>query len=629
MCGITGQFNFNYSKPIQENTLQKMTSIISHRGPDDEGIYISKNRKVGLGHRRLSIIDLKSGHQPMSDIYGKVWIVFNGEIYNFPELKKELINKGYKFRTTSDTEVIINFYLEYGEEQFYRLNGIFAFAIYDEKENKLVLARDHFGVKPLYCFYDNEKIIFGSEIKSILASENFEKQIDFSALDSLLTFRYNPSPDTLIKGIKKLKPSHYLVVDSNGKIKEKDYWNYYPITNFNISENEAIKEYQRLLENSVRRQLISDVPVGLLLSGGIDSAVIGYLMQKYSYEKIKTFSIGFEGEGDYNELDDAKKSAEFISSEHYELKITRKEYLDFFLKSFYYTEEPISEPTIPALYYISKLAAENVKVVLSGQGADEPLGGYKRYMGEKILSTFPRVISLFSKLHVGEMLNRNERFKQTLYASVQTNLERRFLSIYTVFNEHVKKKIIKDEYSGLIKNNNVLYVENLFKYTSNLSESLNKLLFIDTRMSLSDDLLIFGDKISMANSLEMRVPFLDVELIKYLESLPVKFKLRFLTHKYIHKKSLQEWLPSKIIHRKKRGFVTPIDGWLQSNLSNDVRDLLNSNNSLSRLIFKIDELNNLLKDHKEKKENYAKHIFILLSLELWYQNFFNNHWGKN
>lgn len=626
MCGITGQFNFNNSEPIRENILKRMTRIISHRGPDDEGIFISKNKRVGLGHRRLSIIDLQSGHQPMSDISGKVWIVFNGEIYNFYELKKDLLNKGYKFKTTSDTEVIINFYLEYGENNFYRLNGIFAFAIYDENTNQVILARDHFGVKPLYYFHNNEKIIFGSEMKSILVSNDFKKEIDFSALDSLLTFRYNPSPDTLIKGIKKLKPAHYLVINGNGHIKEKHYWNYNPKTNFDISKHQAIEEYQKLLEKSVKRQLISDVPVGLLLSGGIDSAVIGYLMQNYSNQKIKTFSIGFEGKGDYNELDDAKKSAELIKSEHHSLTITKDEYLKFFLNSSYYTEEPISEPTIPALYYVSKLASENVKVVLAGQGADEPLAGYKRYMGEKILSTFPQSILLLSKLHIDKILNRNERFKRTLYASRQTNLEKRFLSIYSIFNEQTKNKIIKSEYSELIKNNNLSYIENLFKYTNGLEESLNKLLFIDTRMSLSDDLLIFGDKMSMANSLEMRVPFLDVELIKFLESLPANFKLKLMNHKYIHKKALHKWLPKEIINRKKRGFSTPLDDWLKSNFADDVRDILNSGNSFVKEIFNINEINLLIQKHKTMKENYTRHIFILISLELWYQKFFKNDW---
>ncbi len=608
------------------NSLQRMTDIISHRGPDDEGIYISKNKNVGLGHRRLSIIDLKSGHQPMCDTSGKVRIVFNGEIYNFPELKSDLIKKGYQFQTSSDTETLIYFYMEYGEDYFYKLNGIFAFAIYDERKNKLILARDHFGVKPLYYFYDNEKIIFGSEIKSILLSDNFNKEIDFSALDALLTYRYNPAPDTLIKGIKKLNPSHYLVINRDGEIREKNYWEYFPKTNFGISVKDAVEEYQRLLENSVKRQLISDVPVGLLLSGGIDSAIIGYLMQNYTNQRIKTFSIGFEGKGDYNELNDAKISADLIGSEHYSLTITKDEYLSFFLDSFYYTEEPIAEPTIPALYYVSRLASENVKVVLAGQGADEPLAGYKRYLGEKILSKFPNTISLLSKMHSDKLFKRNERFKRTLYSSRQTDLQERFLSIYSIFDEQTKKRILKDEYSEIITNNNSAYIENLFLYTKDIKESLNKLLFIDTRMSLSDDLLIFGDKMSMANSLEMRVPFLDVELIQFLETLPADFKLKGLKHKFIHKKALDKWLPKEIINRKKRGFSTPLDDWLQSNFADDVKDILNSSNSFAREIFNLEEINTLIDKHKNKKENYTRHIFILLSLEMWYQKFFNRNW---
>ena len=372
MCGITGVFNYKSQRTVSRDILKNMTYSLKHRGPDEEGFYIDQQAGIGFGHRRLSIIDLKTGKQPMSNAKEDIWIVYNGEIYNFLELKKELEGKGYHFRTTSDTEVIIYLYEENGEKAFARLNGIFAFAIYDKKKKCIILARDHFGVKPLYYTLSNGRLVFGSEIKTILQDSSVKRELDCEAFNSFLTFRYNPSPQTLFKKIKKLFPAHYLKVTAKDGIELKSYWDYLPKTNSVISEREAIEEYQRLLPRAVRRQMISDVPVGLLLSGGVDSAIIGYLMQKESLEKVKAFTIGFPGKGYYNELDDACRTTKLIGLEHYGLTITQNEYLDFLYQSFYHTEEPIAEATIPALYYVSKLAAKHLKVVLAGQGADEP-----------------------------------------------------------------------------------------------------------------------------------------------------------------------------------------------------------------------------------------------------------------
>ncbi len=350
---------------------------------------LDQQNGVGLGHRRLSIIDLQSGHQPMTNETGEVWIVFNGEIYNYPELKKDLEAKGHTFKTTSDTEVIIHWYEEHGEIGFQFLNGIFAFALYDKRNSSVIVARDHFGVKPLYYAFHKGSFLFASEIKAILQDAAFPRELDLEALNSFLTFRYNPSPQTLFKNIKKLLPGHYLRITKDGRAEIKSYWEYVPRTNTGISENDAVAEYQRLLEQAVRRQMISDVPVGLLLSGGIDSAVLGVLMSQASEKKIKTFTIGFPGEGDYNELAFARQTAGFIGSEHYDMEISQKDYMDYFFKSFEAIEEPIGEPTVSALYYVSKLASEHLKVVLAGQGADEAFAGYHRYIG----------INYINKLH--------------------------------------------------------------------------------------------------------------------------------------------------------------------------------------------------------------------------------------
>lgn len=622
MCGITGVFNYKSKSPVDRHVLKKMCDVIKHRGPDEEGSYFDDSLGIALGHRRLSIIDLKSGQQPMTDDEGRVWIVFNGEIYNFPELRKDLLNKGYKFHTHSDTEVIINFYKEYGEKNFDKLNGIFSFAIYDKQQQCLILARDHFGVKPLYYTKQNGKFIFSSEIKSILSEPSVLKEIDLEALDTFLTFRYNPSPQTLFKNIYKIQPGYYLKINAKGTEILETYWNYIPKTNLEISEAEAIKEYQFLLENAVKRQMLSDVPVGLLLSGGIDSAAIGYLMKNFSNGKIQTFTIGFEGNGEYNEIKDARDTAKLIGSDHFEMVISQKEYIDFFYNSFYYTEEPIAYTTIPALFYVSKLSAKHVKVVLAGQGADEPLAGYKRYFGEKYISKYNSIMRLLPFKTISQLLPRNERFKRAVYASQFKKQDEVFLAIHTIFTPEQKKSLLKNHIDHSAINPDLKILQHFYEKTNALDNSLSKLLFIDTRMSLSDNLLLFGDKMAMANSLEMRVPFLDVELIRFLESIPSKYKLKFGSHKYLHKKALEKWLPKEIIKRTKRGFTTPMDKWLQKDLADTARDLFSENCSAVKQYFDINYINKLIDLHKSRKENYERHIYTLLSFELWHRQFF-------
>lgn len=624
MCGIAGIFNYRTRRSIDPALIAGMCRTIEHRGPDDEGCYIDQKAGVGLGHRRLSIIDLETGKQPMSNESEDVWIVFNGEIYNFPELKRELQGKGYGFRTTSDTEVIIYMYEEYGEKGFERLNGIFAFAIYDKRKCCLFLVRDHFGVKPLYYMFTEGKMLFGSEIKAILQGASIKKELDFEAFNSFLTFRYNPSPQTLFKDIKKLQPGHFLQVTTEGSVKLNSYWTHIPKTNNSISEGEAVEEYQRLFSNAVHRQIISDVPVGLLLSGGVDSAVIGHLMQENISDKIKTFTIGFPGKGDFNELEDARITAKRIGSEHYELTITQKEYLEFFYKSFWHTEEPIAEPTIPALYYVSRLAGQHLKVVLSGQGADEPLAGYHRYIGVHYISKYASVLQKLPLNIISSLSPRNERLKRAAYVNRFSNELQRILGAYTIFTPLQKESLLLPEVKKQLNNIDESLVESLYSQTSMLKDPLSRILYIDTRMSLPDNLLLFNDKMTMANSLEMRVPFLDIEFVKFVESLPSKLKLNGLKRKYIHKKAIEKWLPKKIIYRKKRGFSTPIDEWLQSDFAKTAKNIFNKKESACRNYFNLNFINRMIDQHQNRKEDFKRHIFLLLSFELWHKAFFEN-----
>ncbi|MBS1492652.1 MAG: asparagine synthase (glutamine-hydrolyzing) [Bacteroidetes bacterium] len=623
MCGIAGVIDI--SRNLNVELLEKMSEVIKRRGPDDKGIYFEKESGVGLVHRRLSIIDLVSGKQPMHNVEENLVIVFNGEIYNFKELRKELLSIGFKFNTQSDTETILNIYQKYGTAGFNKLNGMFAFAIYDKNEKKIILARDNFGVKPLYYSFTTNGITFASEIKAILENKNYKAELDYTAFNSFLTYRYNPSPQTLFKNIFKLKPGEYLEYYLNGKYNLDSFDKSYPVTNKNIKEADAIEEYSSLLEKSISRQLTSDVPVGLFLSGGIDSAVLGHFMKENYDDKFNTYTIGFSGRGNYNEIEDANRTAVALNSKQHTRTLSKEEYLNFFQKSFYYLEEPIAETTVPALYYLSQLASKNVKVVLAGQGADEPLAGYKRYYGESKMSKYQSLLNLLPLNLISDILPRNERLKRASYASQFTNEIDRFLAIYTIFTPEQKAKLLKDDVKEKISNEDIDLLKPLYSRTEKLEDSLSKILYIDTRMKLSDDLLMFGDKMTMANSLEMRVPYLDKELIAFLETLPSNFKLKGNKHKYIHKKSAEKWLPPEIINRKKKGFETPMDEWLQGSFADDAKEMFNDKDSASRNFFNLNYLNEMIDLHKSGKKNYLRHIFALLSFETWYKTFFENY----
>ena len=623
MCGIAGVIDI--SGNLNQELLEKMSEVIRHRGPDDKGIYYDKENGVGLVHRRLSIIDLASGHQPMNNIDDTLTIIFNGEIYNYKEIQIELLDSGLKFNTNSDTEVILNTYQKYGIDGFNKLNGMFAFAIYDKKERKVVLVRDNFGVKPLYYSFTSNGITFASEIKAILQNKNYKAELDYTAFNSFLTYRYNPSPQTLFKNIFKLRPGEYLEYYLTGEYKLNSFDKCKPQIDYSIEEQDAIEEYSRLLGNSVNRQLTSDVPVGLFLSGGIDSAILGRFMKENYGTEFNSFTIGFSGEGNYNEINDANITSDLLNSKQHVKTLSKEEYLNFFQRSFYYLEEPVAETTIPALYYLSELASKSVKVVLAGQGADEPLAGYKRYYGESKISKYQTLLNMLPLEFFSEILPRNERIKRASYAAKFTNEIERFLAIYTIFTPAQKLQLLNDDVKEKIQNEDIELLRPLYSRTEALDDSLSKILYIDTRMKLSDDLLMFGDKMTMANSLEMRVPYLDKDLVQYLETLPSNFKLKGSKHKYIHRKAAEKWLPKEIINRRKKGFETPMDKWLQGSFADDAKEIFNDKNSASGNFFNLEFLNKMIDMHKSGKENYLRHIFALLSFEIWYKTFFENY----
>ena len=520
MCGICGIYNADGSS-VQRGLLEKMTSIIQHRGPDGCGFFVESN--IGLGHRRLSIIDLEGGAQPIGNEDGQMQIVFNGEIYNFIELRQELEAFGHKFRTRSDTEVIVHGYEQWGTNCVSHFNGIFAFAIWDKISRQLFLARDHLGVKPLYYIQLKNQMLFASEIKSILQNEEFQREVDLTSLGQLFTFRYVPSPNTLFKGIKKIPPAHWMLCWSGGCQLER-YWKRVPTFTHITREKVLLEQYQALLEDAIKLQLRSDVPVGLFLSSGIDSATILAIMSKELINPVHTFTIGFEDGEKTNETDDARKLADRYGSDHTELIIGPEDYQKYYERHLWDLEEPVGNETAAAFYFVSWLASQKVKVALTGQGADEPWAGYHRYIGVRISEFYSRLPRAMTAVIRGtaSRLVRNERMKRGLASLNETDVLTPFAKIYSFYSAEMKKKLFRPELPELFGSADFSSKSALGRLQSDVQhlDPLTQMLYIDTRASLPDDLLMVNDKTSMANSIEARVPYLDYRLVEFIESLP-------------------------------------------------------------------------------------------------------------
>ncbi len=625
MCGICGIYDLS-GKPIDQSLLDRMKSVLRHRGPDGEGRFI--DGPIGLGHRRLSIIDVEGGAQPISNEDGRLQIVFNGEIYNYIELSKELSAAGHKFSTKSDTEVIVHAYEQWGKECVRYLNGMFAFALWDKGTREVFLARDHLGVKPLYYIVLGSRILFASEIKALLQYPDCPRDVDMEALAELFTFRYVPSPKTLFKGMLKLHPGHRMTISPKG-IEIERFWNWVPRIRNKYDEAELIEEYQFLLEDAVRLQLRSDVPLGVFLSSGIDSGALLAIMSEYSSGPVQAFTIGFEGGEKTNEVEDAKSLAKMFGADHYYMMLKPEDYLGYYENYLWDLEEPVGNETAAAFYFVSKIAREKVKVALTGQGADEPWAGYDRYLGVKlsnIYSRLPRVAAKSIAYLVTQIPGRFERIKRGVVSIYEPDILTRFTKIYSFFNSEMKEQLFKGELKEQINGDAYRSREALRRLQEDVKhlDPLTQMLYIDTRASLPDDLLMVADKTSMANSLEVRVPFLDYRLVEFIESLPPSLKLNGLTGKYIHKKSLEKWLPKNVIYRKKKGFTNPIENWFRTRMRSFVEEYLLSPDSGISLFFNQQYIRNMLEMDREGKEQLRRHIYLLASFEMWYRTFIRN-----
>lgn len=617
MCGICGIVAFEREKPIALDLIKRMNDQLKHRGPDDSGYYVKAN--VALGHQRLSIIDLSGGHQPITNEDGSVWLVFNGEIFNHAQLRTELMAKGHKFQTSSDSETIVHAYEEYGEACPEKLRGMFAFAIWDEQQHRLLLARDRLGKKPLYYYQNGQFLIFASEIKALLVHPSVKAEIDLQALDYYLSLRYVPGPRTMFKNIFKLQPGHILISDEQG-VRTKKYWELTFQERALRPLDEEVAEFRLLLKDCVKMRLMSEVPLGVFLSGGLDSSAIVALMSELGIAKIKTFSIGYAGDTKVSELAYARTVAQHFQTEHYEFELNPTTFSDFMGDFVWYMDEPIADTAAIPLYFISKLARKEVTVVLSGEGADELLAGYSIYHRMQMLDSLPKFSQPVAKLLAGlchQLVPSSKLAKLMRLAGLP--FESRYRGIANALDDDLKRQIwATPPLNG--QEDLTSYFAPYFSMTQ-AAGRLNQMLFIDTKVWLPDDLLVKADKMTMANSQELRTPFLDHKLMEYAAGLPSSLKLHGDIGKFLLKKAMAPSLPAEIISRPKQGFSTPIKQWLAGELGGQTRATLLAPDAQIRRYFNMDRVTALLTEHESGQVDRKEEIFTLLVLEHWHQRF--------
>ncbi len=617
MCGICGQFNFIRHEPVNSDTIQRMTQTIVHRGPDDEGYFLSGS--VGLGFRRLSIIDLAGGHQPMSDAEETVWVIFNGEIYNYKELQTELRSKGHQFRTNSDTEVIIHGYKEWGTEVFNRLNGMFGLAIWDVQEQRLILARDAMGIKLIYYKIDNGRLAFGSEIRPVVAADEFKPAVDPTALNLFLRFRYTPSPLTIFQGIRKLPPGTMLICEK-GNWRQERWYNYTRIPFLDGKrEEDARQELLELYRAAVKRHLLSDVPVGVLLSGGLDSGLLLALMNEQG-GPWPAYTIGYGESFQDDELADAAETASVLGARHITVKLDRVEFERSLPNIVECLEEPIAASSIVPMYFVCQRARQDVKVALIGQGPDELFGGYKRHVGVHYGEWWRRLpTSLRSVLGFAvNGLPRNEMLKRGVSSLGTEDRMKRYQDVFSLAPDETINGLFRGD---LLPNGQgselVDYWRDLVPQMVHTDE-LGGFQLLEIRSSLPDELLMYADKLSMAHSLEVRVPYLDRTVVEYVQQLGSHFKIRNGSRKWLHRRVCQSYLPPRILKRKKRGFaVNVVDDWFRSSLKGELPETLLDGGSLMFDFLNPEAVRKLLKAHQSDRHDNHKLLFSLVMFEQW------------
>lgn len=621
MCGIHGIMSLNGGFDPVAEILELMGDITMHRGPDDSGAYVEDG--VGIGMRRLSIIDLAGGHQPLCNEDQTLWLVCNGEIYNFREFRQELITKGHRFKTGSDSEVILHAYEEYGDDFVLHLNGMFGFALWDVNRKRLIIGRDRLGIKPLYYYHDGKRLLFATEAKAILAVPGVQRDIDPVALTTYLSLGYVAAPYCLFAGIKKLPIASLMIVE-NGQIAITPYWEMSSETDLGTSEEEWRVKVCSALESAVKQQMVSDVPIGAFLSGGIDSSAVVAFMAKHSSSVVKTYAIGFEGDSGasfYNELPYAKRVAELFKTEHKEI-IVKPDVVKLLPKLLWHLDEPVADAAFITTHLVAEFARQDSTVILSGVGGDELFGGYRRYLGEYYGQKYRRLPEwlrqncltriaqrLPSDRH-SPLLNLS-RYARSFILSAELSFTERYRSYIQVFSpeqiDRLRKGMPQESYDAL----EIAFMQ------SKSQDPINRLFQVDSLTQLPDDLLMLTDKMTMANSLECRVPFLDHDLVELAARMPGSMKIRGRELKHILKSSLKDVLPADILYRKKRGFGAPMGSWLKNELSPILKQVLSRQAIESRGVFNWETVQQTMQLHIANKEDHTDHIQALINLELW------------
>jgi asparagine synthase (glutamine-hydrolysing) len=626
MCGICGIVYFDRSRDVDQALLGTMCDTIHHRGPDQQGFYV--NGPVGLGSVRLSIIDVAGGKMPISNEDGNVWIVYNGEVYNFPALRDRLERAGHRFETHTDTEAIVHLYEELGDDFARELNGMFACAMWDERQGRLILARDQMGIKPLYYAELSDRLVFGSEIKAMLDA-GIDREIDPIALHDYLSLNYVPGPRTIFKAIKKLPPGHILTYEAaTNAIKITQYWDVPRSTNGKITiSNDLETDLLNLLRDVVRDQLISDVPLGAFLSGGIDSSLVVALMSEVTGQPVKTFSVGF-AEKSYNELPYARIVAERFRTDHHEI-IFQPDALEAVEAMTKYFDEPFADSSAVPVFAVSELARKHVKVALSGDGGDEVFGGYATYQADKIAALYrrlPRAIGAGIVPQLVNMLPTSEgkvsfdfKAKRFVQGGMLAPLPAH-AAWKSFFSEEMKSKLYDiDSDKRHLRPTVQLLQEHYDAYPGD--DIINRLLYVDSKVQLVDDMLVKVDRMSMAHSLEVRVPLLDVRLVEWMAQMPSELKVRGLTLKYLLKRVAARVLPREILERKKAGFSIPIARWIKTDLRPLITQHLSPEAVAAQGFFNSRVVAEMLDDHWSGRRDYSRQIWNLLMFSMWFERY--------
>lgn len=632
MCGITGYYNFQKDEAVTNLQLERMSSTLVHRGPDDDGIYVSSNQRLGFGFRRLAIIDLSAlGHQPMSNARGTVWTMFNGEIYNYRELRADSGKKGYRFVSKSDTETIIHSYEAYGLDAVHRWNGMFAVALWDDEKRRLLLVRDRLGIKPLYYTVQNGALIFGSEIKAILAHSSVQKKLNERAVYDYLSFACTPGPETLFEGIHKLAPGHYLTVDEKG-VQEREYWSILDSMRSpeKASEEEFVSRIRATLTESVEMQMVSDVPFGVFLSGGIDSSTNVALMTAARKAPVDSFSVNVNDLARYDEFEWARKVSRKFGSRHHEITVGPRELLEFLPILAHHADDPNGDPVCFPLYYVSKLIRDSGVIVAQvGEGSDEIFSGYDHYLlvlnfwkkWWRRLQSLP--VFMRQLIFAGSRINRNPRYDlHREHLRRLANSEEFFWGGAIAFTEFTKRAVISPEFAARMKGyssfSKIAAQYGRVDDEAPGADFLNRMIYLELKLRLPELLLMRVDKITMANSIESRVPFLDHRLVETAMQIPMDLKIKNGVSKYVLKQAVRGIIPDEIIDRRKQGFGAPVGEWLCTSLKKELPEVLWNSKIWDANILNRKAVEKLLEDHQNGRAETSFRIWNLITLALWY-----------